>query len=506
MTTLVWFRQDLRISDNTALAYAAARGPIAPVYILDETGDPHNRPIGGASRWWLHESLTALSRSLGGLVLARGDPVLLLPEIVHNTAASAVFWNRCYEPHAIARDTKIKSDLQARGIEVRSFNANLLFEPWQIRTSDARPFKVFSPFWRTCVRSPVDPPQPAPTPTVAVIKNIGEELSAWDLLPSRPNWAKHFKSEWTPGEQGAQTRLKNFFDHGIIGYSELRNRPDLPNVSRLSPHLHWGEISPRQVWATTQARAATGAIPHKDAEKFLSELGWREFANHLLYHFPELPTRNWKPAFDTFPWRQDQGRLRAWQSGQTGYPFVDAGMRELWATGYMHNRARMVAASFLIKHLQIDWRDGERWFWDTLVDADLANNSAGWQWVAGSGADAAPYFRIFNPIQQGRKFDPEGAYVRHWCPELARLPKAFIHAPFEAPPEVLKASGVSLGRTYPHPIVDHAEARQAALEAYKAMSNACAGVRPEISETSPDLTDASGVADHRNRRMKRAPA
>jgi deoxyribodipyrimidine photo-lyase len=300
----------------------------------------------------------------------------------------------------------------------------------------------------------------------------GDKLCDWGLLPSKPNWAKGFAAEWTPGEDGARARLEAFLKGGLEGYTELRNRPDLPNVSRLSPHLHFGEISPRQVWAMTQHFADAHAGVRRDADKFLSEVGWREFAHHLLYHFPTLPERNWKPAFDAYPWQTNAKHLAAWQRGQTGYPIVDAGLRELWATGYMHNRVRMVVASFLIKHLRIDWRQGEAWFWDTLVDADLANNAASWQWVAGSGADAAPYFRIFNPMEQGRKFDPEGVYIRRWCPELAKLPNDALFAPFEALPMVLAAAGVVLGKTYPQPLVVHAEARAAALAGYQAVKGA----------------------------------
>jgi deoxyribodipyrimidine photo-lyase len=299
-----------------------------------------------------------------------------------------------------------------------------------------------------------------------------DRLDDWNLRPVRPDWAKGFGPQWTPGEVGARARLDHFLDHGLMGYGELRNRPDLENVSRLSPHLHWGEISPRQIWAATHAKIAAEPALRRDGEKFLSEIGWREFAYHLLFHFPTLPERNWKPGFDAYPWREDRAQLRAWQRGQTGYPIVDAGLRELWTTGTMHNRVRMVVASFLIKHLRMDWRHGEAWFWDTLLDADAANNAASWQWVAGSGADAAPYFRIFNPISQGQKFDPDGIYVRRWCPELGRLPTAVLHAPFEAAPEILAAAGVVLGQTYPLPIVDHAEARAAALAGYEAVRDA----------------------------------
>ena len=469
MVSLVWFRQDLRITDNPALTHAAARGPIVPVYILDDRAPPAGRPLGGASRWWLHHSLVSLAKDLGGLVLLRGDPAVLLPELAKKVGADAIVWNRCYEPYAIARDKALKADLTATGLEVASFNGSLLFEPWQIKTLEGGPFKVYSPFWRACLKTAVEPPMAVPKFELKIPRGVSDKLADWSLLPTKPNWAKGFAAEWQPGEAGARARLDRFLEDGLQGYGELRNRPDLPNVSRLSPHLHFGEISPRQAWAATQMHVEANANTRKDGDKFLSEIGWREFAHHLLYHFPTLPERNWKAGFDAYPWETNAAHLAAWKAGKTGYPIVDAGLRELWTTGYMHNRVRMVVASFLIKHLRIDWRQGEAWFWDTLVDADLANNAASWQWVAGSGADAAPYFRIFNPMQQGVKFDPDGAYVRRWCPELARLPTAVLHAPFEAPAEILRAAGVMLGKTYPLPIVDHATARVAALAGYDAV-------------------------------------
>ena len=477
MTSIVWFRQDLRITDNPALARAARRGTVVPVYILDDTPPPLGRPLGGASRWWLHHSLLALSNALGGLLLLRGDSRALLPDLARRLGVTGVYWNRCYEPYAIARDTVLKAALVESGIGVESFNGNLLFEPWQIKTQDDGPFKVYSPFWRACLRSSAAAPMPMPTFDIQVPRGLSEPLQSWKLTPENPDWAKDFAAEWVPGEAGAQARLQQFLDSGLSGYDDLRNRPDMANVSRLSPHLHWGEVSPRQIWSATQMLTTARPGLQQDAEKFLSELGWREFATHLLYHFPTLPDRNWRAAFDAYPWRSAPDDLAAWQRGQTGYPFVDAGMRELWSTGYMHNRVRMIVASFLIKHLRIDWREGEAWFWDTLLDADLANNVASWQWVAGSGADAAPYFRIFNPIEQGRKFDPSGAYTRRWCPELARLPNAVIHAPFQAPKEVLAKAGITLGLTYPKPIVDHATARLAALAGYAAVRGAASGTQ-----------------------------
>ena len=470
---IVWFRQDLRVADNPALRHAAELGPVLPVYVLDESSAPEGRPLGGASRWWLHHSLAALKKELGGLLLLRGDASVVIGDLARRTKAAGVHWNRCYEPAAIARDTALKVQLTGDGFDAVSFNGSLLNEPWDVRTGEGGPYKVYSPYWRACLKLDVAAPVAAPASLkLAQIPRVaGERLEDWGLLPTRPNWAKDFAPLWVPGEAGARAQLANFLDNGLDGYGELRNRPDLPKVSRLSPHLHWGEISPRQVLAATRMHMEHEPALRKDGEKFLSEIGWREFAHHLLFHFPTLPVRNWKPAFDAYPWRTNARDLKAWQRGLTGYPIVDAGMRELWHTGYMHNRVRMVVASFLIKHLRIDWRQGEAWFWDTLLDADVANNAASWQWVAGSGADAAPYFRIFNPMEQGRKFDPDGLYVRHWCPELARLPNPVLHAPFTAPPEILEAAGVTLGKTYPRPIVDHAEARAAALEGYKSVKS-----------------------------------
>ncbi|NNF78189.1 MAG: deoxyribodipyrimidine photo-lyase [Rhizobiales bacterium] len=472
MTTVVWFRNDLRVSDHPALAHAAKRGPVIPVYILDDT-DPW--PLGGASRWWLHHSLASLQSSLGGLVLLRGDPRQLIPELAEKAGAEAVCWNRAYEPHAVARDTEIKAALSAAGLDTHSFKGNVLHEPWEVETGAGGPFKVYTPFWRAAQRRDVEPPLGPPDMRLGPLEGHGHLLADWSLLPTSPNWAEGWEDLWHPGESGAQERLAAFLLNDLKGYGELRDRPDLPNVSRLSPHLHFGEISPRQIWSQTRFAADQDAGLEKDASKFLSEVGWREFATHLLFHFPTLPDKNWRPAFDAFPWQNNPAHLAAWQKGQTGYPFVDAGLRELWHTGTMHNRVRMVAASFLIKHLQIHWQHGEAWFWDTLLDADLANNSAGWQWVAGSGADASPYFRIFNPITQGRKFDPDGAYVRRWCPELAELPTELIHAPFDAPDAVLALHGVVLGETYPHPLVDHASARAAALKGYEAVKAAAGG-------------------------------
>ncbi len=468
MKTIVWFRLDLRTTDNPALTAAAEKGEVIPVFIRDEK----DRALGGASKWWLHHSLAALQETLGGLVLRSGDPLQILKDLISETGAEAIHWNRMYEPHSIARDKEIKAALKQDGVEVSSFNGSVIYEPWEIETGSGGPYKVYTPFWKSIQAKGFPSPLPAVDPTISIDVCTSETLERWNLLPENPDWAAKWAGLWQPGEAGAAAALDQFLETGIKDYGELRNRPDLPNVSRLSPHIHYGEVSPRQLCAKTAFHADKSPDLAGDINKFQAEIAWRDFANHLLFHFPEIPERNWKPAFDAYPWRENEDHLKAWQKGQTGYPMVDAGMRELWNTGYMHNRIRMLVGSFLVKHLQMHWQHGEAWFWDTLLDADLANNTSSWQWIAGSGADAAPYFRIFNPLTQGPKFDPNGDYVRKWCPELANLPTKYLHAPHEAPPLELKAAGVELGKTYPHPIVDHKAAREAALAGYEAVKEA----------------------------------
>jgi deoxyribodipyrimidine photo-lyase len=463
---IVWFRQDLRLSDNPALAHAAQRGQVLPVYILDETT---GRPLGGAARWWLHHSLSALTKSLGSLLLLRGSPLEVIPELVRRVGAAGVYWNRCYEPHAIERDTRLKEQLLGSGVDVATFNSALLFEPWHIKTQSGTPFKVFSSFWRACRLRQVEEPVAAGKFSLATPWLAGDRLEDWYLVPNKPDWASGFPRYWHPGEIGAQEQLETFVEERLTRYADLRDYPARDNVSRLSPHLHWGEISPRHIWSAIRSHLQRHATAGPGAEKFLSELGWREFAYHLLFHFPTLPEKNWKETYDRFSWVTNQAHLHAWQRGQTGYPLVDAGMRELWATGFLHNRSRLVVASFLTKHLRIHWREGEAWFWDTLLDADLASNALNWQWVAGSGPDAAPYFRIFNPTEQARKFDPEGTYIRRWCPELSHLPTKYLYSPAQAATDVLAKAGVVLGKSYPRPIVDHARAREAALASYAAL-------------------------------------
>jgi len=459
---IVWFRRDLRVADNPALYYAMQTGaPVVPLYI-DETD--LGRSLGGASKVWLHHSLTRLSAQLSDhLVVKTGRAQEVIEALIKAVGAKSVYWNRRYDKADRDRDADIKAWLSAKNIDAQSVNGNLLSEPWEIKTkTSGQYYKVFSPYWRA-VLAQIHPGQALPAPGFNFYEGPCNSLSIddLDLLPTRPDWGAKMIGDWEIGEVGAQKALTSFLDGPVKNYKADRDRADRPRgTSRLSPHLAFGEISPRQIWHAVRARDVDGS-------KFLSEVGWREFSYSLLYHNPELRTRNFKPDFDGFAWSKNESFLIAWQRGQTGYPFVDAGMRELWATGYMHNRVRMVAASFLIKHLMIDWREGEQWFWDTLFDADPANNAASWQWVAGSGADAAPYFRIFNPFGQGEKFDPDGTYVRQWVPELAHMPKKFIHRPWEAPALVLREAGVSLGENYPHPIVDHKQAREQALAAYK---------------------------------------
>ena len=470
---LVWFRQDLRLADNPALAAAVASGlPVIPVFILG--GGDGVRPIGGASRWWLDKSLRQLAadlRRLGSrLILRRGDPAIQILSLAQETGARLVVWNRLYEPAIVERDTGLKAALSQDGVEVRSFNAGLLTEPWTVKTGAGGSFKVFTPYWRAA-QAQIDAERGLTPPKSLLAPPIWpdcEGLEDWRLHPRSPDWSAGFEI-WSPGETGAQARLDRFLSQGLQDYGVRRDLPGVEGVSRLSPHLHWGEIGPLQVWRTAHAHVARRPELVPDLDKFLSELGWRDFNHHLLFHNPALPTENFRPDFDRFPWRDDHAALQAWRQGLTGYPIVDAGMHELWATGFMHNRVRMIVASFLIKHLLIDWRQGEAWFWDTLADADLASNVANWQWVAGSGADAAPFFRIFNPIAQGEKFDADGAYVRRWVPELSSLPNAVLHAPWAADTQTLRAAGVVLGRDYPQPIVDHPFARQRALAAFQTL-------------------------------------
>ncbi|NBC32302.1 MAG: deoxyribodipyrimidine photo-lyase [Alphaproteobacteria bacterium] len=472
---ILWFRQDLRIADNPALdAALQSRKRIIPLFILDDDSDGMRR-LGAASRWWLHGGLAALAKSLekcgSRLILRRGPADAVIDALLDETGATAIVWNRCYEPEAIARDRALKSRLKERGIAACSHQAALLFEPWTVKTQNGEPYRVYTPFWKACkAKADIAPPLPAPESLPAPAAwPTSETLEDWHLRPTQPDWAGGLRETWRPGEHGAQERLAAFLEEGLGTYADRRNRPDIAGTSRLSPHLHWGEIGPRQIWAAVEARRAAGDLAgrEKQAETFLKEVVWREFSYHLLYHFPTLPESPLNPRFAAFPWGEDEKALAAWQAGRTGYPIVDAGMRQLWHTGWLHNRVRMIVASFLVKDLMLPWQAGEAWFWDTLVDADLANNAASWQWVAGCGADAAPYFRIFNPVLQGEKFDPDGTYVRHWVPELAGLPATDIHKPWTLPADRLDKAGIRLGETYPAPIVDHHAARHRALAAFE---------------------------------------
>lgn len=473
-TVIVWFRQDLRLSDNPAFFEACKISKnIIPVYILDDYS-PGKWKLGGASRWWLHHSLLSLSEKLRrmgtNLVLAKGNSSEILSEIARKSNSSHIFWNRCYEPYSIKRDEKIKKLLGESGIIAKSFNGSLLFEPWEIKNKQGSYFKVYTAFWKSCLaESSVNPPLPEPKLKLNGSKLFFLDIEELNLLPKTPDWSSGLKELWQPGEEGAKKQLSNFLDGPLDKYTAGRDIPGISGTSRLSPHIHFGEISPRQVWSSAifTKNLTRNSAYSSNIDKFLSEIGWREFSHSLLYNFPMLPDSPFDSRFDKFEWKHDGALFKKWQKGKTGYPIVDAGMRELWKTGWMHNRVRMIVASFLTKHLLIPWQKGAEWFWDTLVDADLANNSAGWQWVAGSGADAAPYFRIFNPVLQGERFDRDGSYVRIWVPEIAGLPDKFLHKPWKTPDDIQKNLGIIIGKDYPLPIVDHETARSLAMEKYK---------------------------------------
>jgi deoxyribodipyrimidine photo-lyase len=472
---LLWFRRDLRLDDNRALqAAAASDAAIIPVYIRE----PERRDtgaLGAAQAWWLHHSLTALRESLrkrgSDLLLVSGEALPVLAALCERTGADTVLWNRRYDPAGVAVDGKIQNALCKDGAEVHAFSGQILHEPSQLRTKAGSPFRSYTPF-RNAFEQSGEPPEPIDAPDHLSAPHKWprtEALSDWKLLPGHPDWASAFPEMWTPGEAAARQRLEDFIGEALDGYDRGRDLPAEPATSMLSPHLALGEISPARIWHAT--RGLTGTVPASDVVSFRRELVWREFSYHQLFHFPALRTKNWNERYDVFPWHSDSALFSRWTRGQTGYPIIDAGMRQLWRHGWMHNRVRMIVASFLVKDLLIDWRKGETWFRDTLVDADAANNAANWQWVAGSGADASPFFRIFNPVLQGEKFDPDGLYVKTFVPELADLPDKYIHRPFEAPDAVLAKAGITLGKTYPHPVVDHGAARKDALAAHAAMKN-----------------------------------
>lgn len=472
---ICWFRSDLRLHDNAALTAAIeTEQPVLPVFILDDV-NPGIWKRGGASRWWLHHSLFAFDAALKKtglhpLAYAKGDARKILPQIIEKTGATGVYWNRCYEPWAMRRDKEIKSGLKESGIDAQSFAGYLLFEPWEIKNKTDQSYRVYTPFSKVCFEK-ADALKPALDVPKAKNRHKGdtlyEGLSLEDLaLIPRIQWYATMEKTWQPGEAGARKRFADFLESGIDDYKNARDFPAKEDgVSGLSPHLHFGEISPRHIWHTVR----TAMEKNKTSKNFsthafgwLRQLVWREFSYHLLYEAPDFPEQPWNKKFTSFPWHRDDAALKKWQKGQTGYPIVDAGMRQLWQIGWMHNRVRMIVGSFLVKNLLLHWRDGEDWFWDTLVDADLGNNAAGWQWIAGCGADAAPYFRVFNPVLQSKKFDPDGDYIRKYVPELKDMPDEYIHTPWDAPPMIRQ-----LAKNYPPPMVDLAASRDRALQAYK---------------------------------------
>ncbi|WP_448951902.1 cryptochrome/photolyase family protein [Labrys neptuniae] len=476
---IVWFRDDLRLRDNPALAKACQGGrPVICLYI-HEPREVGRRNPQGAALWWLHGSLATLDAALrergGQLHVLAGEAEQVLDALLEQTGAGALYWNRRYDAAGREIDKRIKASLPARGVEVGSFSASLLREPWTIASQSGAPYRVFGPFWRALRQAQIEAPLPAPVnltfaPLAVEIARRFAYPSGLEPDPQQPDWAVAMRAQWERGEEAGLACLRDFLDEDLAGYADDRDRLDSKTTSRLSPYLRFGNVSIRQLWQALSSHQHDGAgTGDRGIEKFRSELGWREFCYSQLYHCRPLHQHNIQPDFDAMPWRRDEHGLLAWKRGMTGYPIVDAAMRQLWATGWLHNRARMIVASFLAKHLLIDWREGERWFWETLVDADPANNPASWQWVAGSGADAAPYFRVFNPVTQGEKFDPDGIFVKTWLPELSRLPAPLVHRPWTASPAELEAADIRLGETYPAPIVDHAAARARALAAWRSL-------------------------------------
>jgi len=466
-----WVRRDMRLDDNGALLKAAKAEAMLAVYVHAQS-EEGAWPLGGAQKWWLARSLAALDASLKAagsrLVILDGEAAKVLVDLARKIGATEVVWSRRFEPAALAQERRVEAALDAAGIAWSGFNTNRLFDPEEIATKEGRPYQVYTPFSRAC-RARAVPAQPRSAPAElpsATGAPKGLSIADLDLEPT-PNWAGGFDPMWRPGEAGAHAHLKRFSDGPVAQYPEGRDNPSIDGSSRLSPHLAFGEIGIRRVW---HAAAKAKHAPAESIDKYHAELLWREFATHVLYHFPHTDLKPLRADYAKFPWRKDAAALRAWQRGQTGYPLVDAGMRQLWHTGWMHNRVRMVVASFLVKHLLLPWQEGARWFWDTLVDADLANNSLGWQWAAGCGADAAPYFRIFNPTSQAEKFDAQAVYIKRWVPELARLGAEAAREPWDAPPLALASVGVVLGDSYPRPVVEHTMARERALAALAAVS------------------------------------
>ncbi len=466
-SSLYLFRNDLRINDNPALFAASQSGqPLILLFIMDDTDE--NWKIGRASQWWLHQSLQVLNNDIqkqgGSLIVRRGETLKILDEIINKAEVNKLFISRAYEPSQKLIEENIYAKWHQQ-IEIKRYGGYLLFEPEHIRTGSDQPYKVFTPFWKTCLKQ-LEPrltkQRTLEAITFSKVKIRHDNLNDWGLLPTKPDWAAGLRDNWQPGEAGADKALHEFLQTGLKNYNEDRNRPDRIGTSRLSPHLHFGEISPVRIWQEVKQYTNTHEDHRDGLVSFLRELGWRDFSTHLLFNWPDIATKPFRPEYRNFPWKKNNKTLTAWQKGLTGFPIVDAGMRELWHTGWMHNRVRMIVASFLVKHLLIHWHEGEQWFWDTLVDADLANNAASWQWVAGSGADAAPYFRVFNPILQGKKFDPDGDYVKHWIPEIRQVPTKFIHEPW-----LMTANETGLVCDYPLPIIEHEVGRKTALDAYK---------------------------------------
>jgi len=464
MRIIFWFRQDLRLHDNPGLYKASQEGEVIPIYIYQPPKES-SRSLGSASRWWLHYSLESLQVSLrskgNALVLRQGDPLVILKNIVQETDAAAIYWSRLYDSDSLSLEQSVSDYFRTQGVVVKSFNSHLLYEPWELKTKSGSHYQIYTAFWKAFnLGGTMFEIMPEPISFASQLQIQSDSLESLSLLPSLPDWAGGLREIWQPGEKGAKERLRTFLDHQLSTYNYGRDRPDLEGTSRLSPHLRWGEISSRSVWKEITNTQLLKDINFSAIETFLKELVWREFSYHTLYHFPDLPYQPMKPVFSSFNWQDDKKVLRSWQMGKTGYPIVDAGMRQLWQTGWMHNRVRMIVGSFLVKDLLIPWQQGESWFWDTLVDADPAQNTFNWQWIAGCGADAAPYFRIFNPILQGQKFDPEGSYVRRWVPELKHFLKEYIHTPW-------LAKKADLDCSYPDPIVDHSFARRRALNSYR---------------------------------------
>ena len=467
--SLVWYRQDLRVADHPALRAAAACGAVLPVYVLDDAA-AGEWAMGGAHRWWLHGSLTSLGRDLEALgapmVLRRGEAAAILPELGRATGAVAVHGGLSVEPWARAQEQAVAAALPD-GVPLHLHRSSLLFDPGTICTKTGGHYAVYTPFARAA-RAKGHPPKPEPAPKqLKGVAAKSEPIESWGLLPTKPDWAAGLRETWQPGETGAHARAQRFMKEHLNSYHEGRNTPGENRTSMLSPHSHWGELSPAQLWHWALAEGSGEGL-----ERYLAELLWHEFSANLLWHNAFIPEAPMRAEFGRLRWREDQPGLRAWQRGQTGVPIVDAGMRQLWQTGWMHNRVRMITSSYLVKHLLVSWLDGERWFWDTLVDGDLAVNAQSWQWIAGCGTDNSPFFRVFNPVTQGEKFDPAGAYVRRWVPELAKLPDSAIHAPWEASAALLEQAGVTLGRTYPRPLVGLVEGRDRALAAFRAMREA----------------------------------